>query len=137
VIHNVSESSVAYILSPTDENQKKFLVLEGNFLFIDVTRCFNCRFKALIKPVATKYECNSTLRIAQGSLELVKQLSEGSCLLHLEAPPFYRVLFKVVDLYPFRALSTASENCSLRKIIFGPLSGVPTQNSWTPCNATE
>lgn len=55
LIHNITETSVALILSSTDEDQHNFLTLEDHFLLIDVTGCFDCRFRALIKPIATKY----------------------------------------------------------------------------------
>ncbi|XP_054708551.1 uncharacterized protein LOC129218337 [Uloborus diversus] len=134
LIHNISEATAALTLSSSEEDQLNILVLDGKFLLIDISRCFNCRFRAVMKPVATKYECNSTLKLPRGSFKLMKHSTFGSCILLFEAPAFHRVFLKVVDMLPLRSGSTSSEACSLRQLVVEPLTGVPKQKIWSACN---
>ncbi|GFT85025.1 protocadherin Fat 1 [Nephila pilipes] len=127
--YNVSESSPPILLSYVELDQLSFILLEEQFLLVDAKRCSDCRFQLLIKPLAVKYECNSTLRLAQGSLELVAQSPPSSCGLLLQAPPFHRVLIKISP--------NAVDNCLPQKLLLGPLAGVPTQTVWTSCNTTS
>ncbi|GBL83707.1 Protocadherin Fat 1 [Araneus ventricosus] len=129
LFYNVSESSPPILLSYAEYEQMNFLLLENKFLLIDIKRCLDCRFRIIVKLIALKYECNSTLSLAQGSLGLVKHFPPRSCELILQAPPAYRVLLKIS--------ATASDNCSPQKIILGPLAGVPAQKIWTPCNTSS
>ncbi|GFS53913.1 protocadherin Fat 1 [Trichonephila inaurata madagascariensis] len=105
-----------------DFDPMSFLLSEDQFLLVDAKRCSDCKFQLLIKPIAVKYECNSTLRLAQGALELVSHSPPSSCELFLQAPPYHRVLVKTS--------TTAADNCSPQKLLLGPLAGVPTQTIW-------
>ncbi|GFV27528.1 protocadherin Fat 1 [Trichonephila clavipes] len=118
LFYNVSESSIPILLSRMDFDPMSFLLSEDQFLLVDAKRCSDCRFQLLIKPIAVKYECNSTLRLAQGALELVSHSPASSCELFLQAPPYHRVLLKTS--------TTAADNCSPQKLFLG----VPTQTIW-------
>lgn len=74
-IHNVTETTMAFILSSADEDQKTFLIIENHFLLIDVTRCFDCRFRALIKSIATSYGkyCVRIHKLLESSTNLESQ----------------------------------------------------------------
>ncbi|KAF8785461.1 Protocadherin Fat 1 like protein [Argiope bruennichi] len=129
LFYNVSETSPPIILSYTEYEKMNFLLFENKFLLIDLKRCLDCRFRIIVKLVALKYECNSTLSLAQGSLELLKHFPPRSCELILQAPPAHRVLLKISE--------SASANCSPQNIILGPLAGVPAQEIWTSCNTSS
>ncbi|GIX95256.1 hypothetical protein CDAR_256572 [Caerostris darwini] len=128
LIYNISESLSPIILPCKENEQISFILLEDKYLLIDIKRCSECRFRLNVKPIALEYECNSTLKMALGSLRLTKQ--SKNCEIQLQAPEAHRVFLKISSLL-------ATDNCSLSKIHLGPLAGVPVQQIWTPCNTSS
>ncbi|GIX90746.1 protocadherin Fat 1 [Caerostris extrusa] len=116
LIYNISESLSPIILPCKENEQISFILLEDKYLLIDIKRCSECRFRLNVKPIAVEYECNSTLKMALGSLRLTKQ--SKNCEIQLQAPEAHRVVLKISSLL-------VTDNCSLSKIHLGPLTGVP------------
>ncbi|GIX90743.1 hypothetical protein CEXT_321305 [Caerostris extrusa] len=134
LIYNISESLSPIILPCKENEQISFILLEDKYLLIDIKRCSECRFRLNVKPIAVEYgidifqnkitlvlkicssACNSTLKMALGSLRLTKQ--SKNCEIQLQAPEAHRVVLKISSLL-------VTDNCSLSKIHLGPLTGVP------------